>query len=381
MSTPLLKITLAIITLFIITDKIYAGTNVVSASLPGQFYFWPYEIEGCNNTKDRFLAKTSSIKKVSRSIKNGHECNVIGGRWIDYFTGEELKDAREITVAPIIPLLHLTKLKIQWELSKIISYVHDEESLITFKKGSHSEAAYLNNIGQIKYMPKSNSYQCEFLGMWMDAKIKWSIPFLKNERENVSQAALDCLAQTNFNRLEMFGPWAVVHGHLCQTRTEVLHRDSSIVPSKEYGIADDNCTSNLNGKWFDPYTAQIFTSAKELDIDHVVPLKHAYENGGWKCPHWKKQEYANYMTNPFHLLAVDLRENRSKGSRHPGEYMPPNSDYHCDYVENWIGIKLRWGLPMVSAESEFLLSFIKNCQNLNQANYSAIISLLGHGQK
>src|SRR3989339_370114 len=370
----MLNITFALIFFLNLFTSLFAATSYNF----GQLYFWPYEEEGCNNTKDKFLAKTSSIRAVSRSIKGRYECNVVGGRWVDYFTGEELNDAREITVAPIVPLLHLKRLGVNWDLSKMINYVHDESNLIIFKKGSQSEAAYLTNIQQVKYMPKPEVNQCEFLGRWMDTKINWNIPFLSGEKEDVSQAALDCLARIRFNRQDTFGPWLVAPGNACPTRVEVLNRDSYVTTTRagEEIAASGQCANIVSGKWFDPYTGNTFTTAKELDIDHVVPLKQTYEVGAWKWPDWKRKEYANYQENPFHLIAVDLRENRSKGSRHPGEYMPPNRAYHCEYVENWIGIKLRWGLPMVSSESQFLLSFIKSCHGLDVPKYTAIIQML-----
>ena len=33
------------------------------------------------------------------------------------------------------------------------------------------------------------------------------------------------------------------------------------------------------GKWKDPYTGKEFLKASEMDIDHIVPLKHAYDHG------------------------------------------------------------------------------------------------------
>ena len=34
------------------------------------------------------------------------------------------------------------------------------------------------------------------------------------------------------------------------------------------------------GEWLGPYTGKRFHTVRDLDIDHIVPLKHAYESGG-----------------------------------------------------------------------------------------------------
>ena len=340
------------------------------------FKYWPYELEGCNNTKDQFLSKTSSITKVTKTKKHRKNCNVATGRWKDFFTGELIKNGDDLIVAPIIPLAHIKYLKTKWPTQRTFSYVHDQDILITFKKNSDSEKAYRANYKGINTIPDNDGYKCEFLGMWMDTKIKWGIPFMRGEKQDVSEAALDCLKKQNYNRVKIFGPWTKIHGRKCLTRTEVLRRDSLNKPSRGSGYGNDKCTSNLRGVWHDPYTNTKYSSTKELDIDHVVPLKHAYVVGAWSWPKWKKVKYANYMNDPFHLLAVDFSENRRKGNKHPGKYLPPNEDYQCEYIENWINIKFRWGLEFTEDESIFLISATKRCSNLKKKNYQAIIDLL-----
>jgi len=39
-----------------------------------------------------------------------------------------------------------------------------------------------------------------------------------------------------------------------------------------------------------------------------------------------------YGNDPRNLFAVDDGTNRSKGTEGPLEWLPPNADFHCQYV-------------------------------------------------
>jgi len=77
-----------------------------------------------------------------------------------------------------------------------------------------------------------------------------------------------------------------------------------------------------------------FTDPRELDIDHVVPLREGHVSGAHAWPKVKRVEYANYLPDPQHLIAVTFSENRKKGDRDPPDCMPPNGAYHCAYLRN-----------------------------------------------
>ena len=48
---------------------------------------------------------------------------------------------------------------------------------------------------------------------------------------------------------------------------------------------------------------------------------------------------------------VETSLNRSKGDNGPDKWMPPNEEYHCQYVTDWEAIKRRWGLDMSVQEA------------------------------
>lgn len=161
-----------------------------------------------------------------------------------------------------------------------------------------------------------------------------------------------------YNRKQHFGSWIndPEDGVCYNTRAKVLIRDSEI-PVTFRG--NSNCTVDT-GRWTDPYTGTVKTSAKEIQIDHVVPLKEAYLAGAWKWPKAKRCLYANFMNNTFHLLSVSGHENMSKSDETPADYMPPNTQFACSYLEDWLKIKLIWNLRLSPREGDSIKAYVEH---------------------
>lgn len=156
----------------------------------------------------------------------------------------------------------------------------------------------------------------------------------------------------------LYKHWIDEDGNCRDTRAEVLIRDAS----GRVTFDDDRECKVKSGKWKDPYTGAVFTEAKKLDVDHLVPLKNAHESGAWAWSPKKKQEYANYMKTRYHLLAVSLSENRKKGDKGPDKYIPPMTAYRCEYVKNWAQIKEDWELEMTEDEGMVVQQTLAKCK-------------------
>ena len=142
----------------------------------------------------------------------------------------------------------------------------------------------------------------------------------------------------------------------CQdTRNEVL-----IEENVGELVFDEKGCNVLSGQWNDPYTGQSFTNPTDLDIDHMVPLKEVHQSGGWEWNEDKRKEYAEYLTNESHLIAVSASANRSKGAKDIAEWLPSNESYHKEYAKNWTKIKVDWGLSADSKELAVLKSLLEN---------------------
>lgn len=162
-----------------------------------------------------------------------------------------------------------------------------------------------------------------------------------------------------YSRLKQFGTWVRDRNdNSClNTRAQVLVRDSQ----GKVSYTSTGCTV-ASGRWMDPYSARTITDAGQIDIDHFVPLKNAYMSGAHKWDYTRRCLYANYRGNSFHLLPVYDIENKRKGDKSPEGYMPPNKAYQCQYLSNWLKVKLIWSLEVTPPERETLLK-------LAQANH------------
>lgn len=141
--------------------------------------------------------------------------------------------------------------------------------------------------------------------------------------------------QTGYSR-DQFPHWITQSG-TCNTREVVLKRDGTDV------VQDSSCAA-VSGTWYSPYDGATWTSASDVDIDHVVPLSNAWKvcvsyPGGRNNPQaltwnlqsgaasWsidEREAFANDLTDP-QLIAVTDNVNEAKGDSGPEDWQPPLS--------------------------------------------------------
>ncbi len=148
-----------------------------------------------------------------------------------------------------------------------------------------------------------------------------------------------------YDRSAQYGGWIDENGDCISTRHEVLAQESLVPPT----MSPDGCKV-VAGLWYGLYTARTFTDPRDLDIDHLVPLKEAHQSGAWAWSRERRRAFANDLLNPGHLIAVEASANRRKGAKDLAEWLPPNERFHCAYVQAWVAVKRAWGLSMDQAE-------------------------------
>lgn len=162
--------------------------------------------------------------------------------------------------------------------------------------------------------------------------------------------------EERYDRDKHYGGWInITKDKSCLNTREVVLKRSSTPDQIE---TTKNGCRILRGEWLDPYTDQQFTNPRDIQIDHMVPLKNSYVSGGHLWSAEKRCAYANYLGNSFHLLAVSGDANEEKLDHSPVQYMPPNKAYRCEYLKNWLRIKMIWKLAMSDDEVKAIQGWI-----------------------
>ncbi len=153
---------------------------------------------------------------------------------------------------------------------------------------------------------------------------------------------------------DYFRHWIDSDGDGCNTRREVLIQESRVDPS-----ISGNC--QVFGQWRSLFDGVTTTDASSFDVDHMVPLKEAWDSGAYGWDTGTRTAFANDLGYAHSLIAVTASSNRSKSDRDPAQWLPPNQDFHCSYAFRWLSVKYRWSLSIDAAEALQLGRLAKGC--------------------
>ncbi|NQV96207.1 MAG: HNH endonuclease [Acidimicrobiaceae bacterium] len=184
-----------------------------------------------------------------------------------------------------------------------------------------------------------------------------------NALEVLSGIRVDNENQSGYSR-SLFNYPKDLDGDGCDTRQEVLMRDSITSPQVYY----PNCVV-VAGDWISSYDGVHWDDPSNIQIDHVVALKEAWDSGAWNWSEDNRTAYANDTTDRRTLRAVTDRVNQQKGDRDPSNWMPPLKSVWCTYLGDWVAIKARWDLSMDQSEFGFIKKVItRSCPGLTITN-------------
>ena len=164
--------------------------------------------------------------------------------------------------------------------------------------------------------------------------------------------ALDVLAlitveneqQDGYDR-DLFAYGDTVDGRGCRTRALVLIRDS-LSPAQ----VDPVGCAVVAGDWYSVYDAVAWSDPAELEIDHVVALKEAWDSGAWGWTPERRSAFGNDLADARSLRAVTAAVNQDKSAADPSNWLPPDPGFVCTYLSDWVSIKARWSLSMDQSE-------------------------------
>ena len=192
--------------------------------------------------------------------------------------------------------------------------------------GSDNSSGSASSSGASKAMPQTQQAEVERALVVLSS--------IRVENENGS----------GYDR-SLFEHWIDADGNGCNTRYEVLIRDSDTRPT-----VSSSCSLS-GGKWYSAYDGFISADSGTFDIDHLVPLKEAWDSGARSWTGERRKLFANDLTDRRTLKAVSASSNREKSDRDPSNWLPPNEAYVCPYVIDWTDVKAKWGLTMDQSEA------------------------------
>jgi len=163
---------------------------------------------------------------------------------------------------------------------------------------------------------------------------------------------------------DLFDHWSDLDGDGCSTREEVLidERVSGQVAGCEV----------VGGRWRSLYDGDRTTNPSRFDIDHMVPLKEAWDSGAWRWTPATRERFANDLGFAGSLIAVSASSNRSKSDRDPSDWLPERAK--CKYVKTWIAVKYRWRLAVDSQEKSELSRILRGCSPIMKVPSLARVS-------
>lgn len=138
-----------------------------------------------------------------------------------------------------------------------------------------------------------------------------------------------------YSRSEFGDGWAVQPSG-CTTRQEAMAA----------AYAQESCAASY-AQWgstsiTDPYTGEPLPP-HEVELDHLYPLRAAWDMGAHAWPADKRRAFAN---DPANLVVTSSRANQAKSDKLPGEWLPPRRAARCDYSRRLATVAAAYELPL-----------------------------------
>ena len=141
----------------------------------------------------------------------------------------------------------------------------------------------------------------------------------------------------------------------CQnTRHELLIKTST----KPVSFESAKQCQVMIGQWYDPYSSITFTVSKDLDVDHIVPLKFAHGHG---ANHWSRARKASFANDTDNLILAQASLNRQKGAKGIDDWLPPNHQYRCQYILHFNHIMIKYDLEYNPSQQRIVNKLVKAC--------------------
>ncbi|TQN31294.1 uncharacterized protein DUF1524 [Haloactinospora alba] len=155
-------------------------------------------------------------------------------------------------------------------------------------------------------------------------------------------------SDTEYDR-DLFPHWSPAEDN-CDAREMVLKRDGN-------GVSVGEDCYPTSGSWTSPFDGVTTDEPSDVSVDHLVPLKEAWDSGADTWSTDRREEFANDLATP-QLWAVSPESNSAKGASDPAEWMPPADGIDCEYARSWTAVKHAWELSVDPEEKDALTDLL-----------------------
>jgi len=112
-----------------------------------------------------------------------------------------------------------------------------------------------------------------------------------------------------------------------------------------------------SGRWLSVFDGRIHLLASQVQIDHLVPLREAWDSGASLWSKDRRVSYANDLDFAGSLSAMTSALNGNcielcKSDKDPTQWVPQTN--RCLYAQRWVAVKYQWDLSIDSAEKRVL---------------------------
>ena len=119
------------------------------------------------------------------------------------------------------------------------------------------------------------------------------------------QASRNAAGEYQLYDRDAFRHWVDADSDCQDTRAELLIAQSTT--EVRFAKDGDRCRV-VSGRWISPFTGNVIQNSDDVEVDHVVALKWAWERGAWQWPDNKRERFANDLVN---IMAVEASLNSS----------------------------------------------------------------------
>jgi len=169
--------------------------------------------------------------------------------------------------------------------------------------------------------------------------------------------------KAGYQRSEFGSGWADEDGNCRDSRQEALVAQST-GPVRFKGQGAE-CQVSA-GRWISPFTGNVIHDPSAIDIDHVVPLKWAWNRG---ASNWSREQRIRFANDPVNLLSVEASLNRQKGAKGPDEWLPPAGQ--CQYIARFLRVTHSYGLTLADAETQAYQQIKQSACRLSRSEQQA----------